>query len=274
MSCAEQRQKRWRKALHGGLGVFSFGEYLSYTLSVVSLCLSFSLRSHPSFSLVFIRITSLGYLLFADLFFFFHLTLSLIPISHTFTLFMLSFFRTSTLHLALYFSCAVLKAVDQRRNVYRRRKLSKSNRRTPVHNTRERTFSGSTCCEQLGHAASRAANSPDRCFFGIDEARRVTATSSHEIQSTIFVPDRRIFEGRPKRPKSIVRFAASPLICNSIATKARFFLGACVHLALGYRLLNVSIIAKKQIALQNIFTILRHNFCATAQVLRALPSRT
>lgn len=63
------------------------------------------------------------------------------------------------------------------------------------------TFSGGTCCEQLGHAASRREFSRS-VLFGMDEARRVTATSSHEIQSRIFAPDRSIFEGQQKRSKS------------------------------------------------------------------------
>lgn len=79
------------------------------------------------------------------------------------------------------------------------------------------TFSGGTCCEQLGHAASRREFSRS-VLFGMDEARRVTAASSHEIQSRIFAPNRSIFEGQHKWLKS-QSWITALLICNNITSK-------------------------------------------------------
>lgn len=107
----------------------------------------------------------------------------------------------STLSRSLLF-LRRLKATDQRRNVYGRYELLKSNRYT-THTSG--TFSDGARVASNSVTPRRVA--PRREFsrslpFGMDEARRVTAASSHEIQSRIFAPNRKIFEERRKRSKS------------------------------------------------------------------------
>lgn len=115
------------------------------------------------------------------------------------------------------------------------------------------TFSGGTCCEQLGHAASRREFSRS-VLFGMDEARRVTAASSHEIQSRIFAPDRSIFEEQHKWLKS-QSWLTALLICNNVTSKV---LGQeCIRESISTSTLTID--AKKLAAPQQ-FSLLRTIF--------------
>lgn len=132
---------------------------------------------------------------------FFHLSRLSSYHIHIYSLFLSLFSFFHSLSRSLLF-LRRLKAIDQRRNVYGRYELLKSNRYTTHTNG---TFSDGARVASNSVTPRRVA--PRREFsrslpFGMDEARRVTAASSHEIQSRIFAPDRKIFEGRHKRSKS------------------------------------------------------------------------
>jgi len=214
MSCTEQRQKRWRKASHGGLAFSALGNItLSQAVSLPSLS-PLSWSTLMSLFLSIILMISLKSLVRES---FYLCTLHIIYIyihTHTYIYTRTHTYLYSAYHalffLFLYFSsCSLfflprLRTVDQWRNIYRRI----WNIKKYIYNRAERgaqhmngTFSGSTCCKQLGHAASHREFSRS-VLFGMDEARRVTAPSSHEIQSRIFAPDRSIFEEQHKRSKS------------------------------------------------------------------------
>lgn len=202
MSCAEQRQKRWREAPHGGSAFPALGNSALTSFTIHSLSFLFILRLYfssyqndiagDSYSWIFLS-------LFSPI---------LLSRTYTYSLFSLylffSFSSFSTLSRSLLF-LRRLKATDQRRNVYGRYELLKSNRYT-THTSG--TFSDGARVASNSVTPRRVA--PRREFsrslpFGMDEARRVTAASSHEIQSRIFAPDRKIFEGRRKRSKSLSR---------------------------------------------------------------------
>lgn len=115
MSCAEQRQKRWRKAPHGGLAFSALGN--TALTSLTSRLSSFSFSSLLVYTCVSLRIYYLNGI--AEISYpriFFTHVLSLLSSHHTLFLSLSLFYFSSRSLLFL----RRLKTVDQRRNVYRR----------------------------------------------------------------------------------------------------------------------------------------------------------
>jgi len=164
MSCAEQRQKRWRKALHTVVRRFQLSGIYRSHFPQPFLSSSFSLFLFLST----IKIVTPGSSRPRDFFFTFLAYPPSLSTESSFNIHVYTRSRShalclslslilSALHLALYLFLRRLKAVDQRRNVYRRREPLKSNRRTADTQHTSGTFSGSTCCEHNPVTPRRAA---------------------------------------------------------------------------------------------------------------------